>query len=240
MHKTYGLVGRHIAYSFSQQYFSNKFAEEDLKDCTYENFDLDTIDKFPEILKQNPCGLNVTIPYKESVLPFLHAIDPVASTIGAVNTIRIREGIAKGFNTDYLGFRDSLKPLLKSHHKKALILGSGGAAKAVVYGLNELDIESQLVSRSPFGWSYEDLNERNFGDFGLIINSTPLGTFPDVQSCPPLPYHLFTSDQIAYDLIYNPTQTTFLKKAAAQGALTKNGYEMLVLQAEAAWDIWNS
>lgn len=242
--RIFGLVGRNISYSFSAGYFKKKFEKLKLESVSYRNFDIDEIDELPYILKNTKGikGLNVTIPYKEEVLPLLDKLSKNAKIIGAVNTITVsKKGKLKGYNTDYFGFKKSLKPLLKKHHGKALILGTGGAAKAVAFALRKLKIEYDFVSRSGneelFG--YPDLTEDIFDDYHIIINTTPLGTFPNVDECPELDYSLFTKKHIAYDLVYNPEETKFLRLARENGAKTMNGYKMLVHQAERAWKIWN-
>lgn len=239
-----GLLGRNISYSFSRNYFTQKFEKEGLTGIySYENFDIPSIAEFSSVLKNNPTtiGMNVTIPYKEEVIPFLDQLSENAKAIGAVNTIKVlADGKLEGHNTDYFGFTESLKPLLESHHKKALILGTGGAAKAVAFGLQTLGIQHQYVSRkaSDKTIAYEQLDAAVFAEYTLIINCTPLGTHPNIEACPDLPYDYFSEKHIAYDLIYNPEETEFLKRAKQKKAVTKNGYEMLVLQAEKAWKIW--
>ncbi|MEZ4853383.1 shikimate dehydrogenase [Flavobacterium sp.] len=240
----YGLVGQNISYSFSKHYFSNKFSQFHFDNCEYLNFDCNSIENFPKIIAKNKNlrGLNITIPYKVTVIPYLDKLSKTAQKIGAVNTIKITKNkTLKGYNTDYYGFKKALKPLLKKHHKKALILGTGGASKAVAYALRELKIEYDFVSRNPseYELAYDELNTEIFNDYQIIINTTPLGTFPNISNCPPLNYSLFTTQHIAFDLIYNPDETTFLKQAKANGATIKNGYEMLVFQAEKSWKIWN-
>jgi shikimate dehydrogenase len=242
--KRFGLLGRNISYSFSKGYFTDKFNNENFAGCTYENFDIPEITAFPEIIKNtlDLKGLNVTIPYKEMVLPFLDKLSKKAALIGAVNTIKItKKGKLKGYNTDYYGFQKSLKPLLQPHHKKALILGTGGASKGVAFALDELDIPYTFVSREAKenAIDYDRINATTFDNYQIIINATPIGTSPDVNLSPSLPYEFFTEKHIAYDLIYNPAETQFLKKAAAQGAQIKNGLDMLIFQAEKAWKIWN-
>jgi len=243
--KKLGLLGRNIGYSFSRNYFAQKFTQEAITESfSYENFDIPNIQDFPEVLKNNAnlIGLNVTIPYKEEVTPYLDELSEDAKQIGAVNTIKVTDGKLIGHNTDYFGFIESLKPLLKPHHKKALILGTGGAAKAIAFGLLQLKIDFTFVSRleKENTLAYEDLEEKTGQEYQIIINCTPLGTFPNTEVCPDIPYEMFTQHHIAYDLIYNPEKTTFLSKAEEKGATIKNGHEMLMLQAEKAWEIWNS
>jgi shikimate dehydrogenase len=242
--KRFGLLGRNISYSFSKGYFTDKFSNENFEGCSYENFDVPEITAFPEIIKntRDLKGLNVTIPYKETVIPYLDKLSKKAVEIGAVNTIKItKKGKLKGYNTDYYGFMKSLKPLLELHHKKALILGTGGASKGVAYALKELGILYTFVSREAKEASidYTRINATTFDNYQIIINATPLGTSPNTDSFPLIPYEFFTDKHIAYDLIYNPAETQFLKKAAAKGAQTKNGQDMLIFQAEKSWKIWN-
>ena len=242
--KKFGLIGKNIAYSFSKKYFTEKFSSDLFDDFTYENFDIESINDFPEILKNNPDlkGLNVTIPYKEAIIPFLDTLSDKAFKIGAVNVIRFtKKGNLKGYNSDWYGFKQSLEPLLQPHHKRALILGTGGAAKAVAFALEQLGIFYTFVSREATenAIDYDRINVTTFDNFQIIINCTPLGTSPNVKEFPPVPYQFFTDKHIAFDLIYNPEETQFLKKAKKKGAVTKNGYEMLVFQAEKAWKIWN-
>ena len=242
--KRFGLLGRNISYSFSKGYFTDKFANENFEGCTYENFDIEDISTFPEIIKNtlDLKGLNVTIPYKETVLPFLDKLSKKAALIGAVNTIKItKKGKLKGYNTDYYGFKKSLQPLLKEHHKKALILGTGGASKAVAFALQELQISYAFVSRETKenAINYDLINATTFDNYQIIINSTPVGTSPNVDLFPIIPYEYFTKKHIAFDLIYNPAETHFLKKAKENGAQIKNGLDMLIYQAEKAWKIWN-
>ncbi|CAM3990253.1 shikimate dehydrogenase [Flavobacterium sinopsychrotolerans] len=242
--KRFGLLGRNISYSFSKGYFTDKFNSENFAGCTYENFDIPEINAFSEIIKNTSDlkGLNVTIPYKEAVIPFLDKLSKKAEIIGAVNTIIItKKGKLKGYNTDYYGFKKSLEPLLQPHHKKALILGTGGASKGVAFALDELNIPYTFVSREAKenGIDYDRINATTFDNYQIIINATPVGTSPDVDAFPLIPYEFFTDKHIAYDLIYNPAETQFLKKAKQQGAQIKNGLDMLVFQAEKAWKIWN-
>jgi shikimate dehydrogenase len=243
--KKLGLLGRNIGYSFSRNYFGNKFKNENLEnDYVYNNFDIQDINELPSILKENPelIGLNVTIPYKEVVIPFLDELSVDAQKIGAVNTIKITpEGKRIGHNTDFFGFNKSIEPLLHKNHKKALILGTGGAAKAVVFGLSKLNIECLYVSRETKQNSitYSQIDQAIFDEYQIIINCSPLGTFPKTELFPDIPYHFFTPNHIAFDLIYNPEKTTFLQKAESYHAVIKNGYDMLVFQAEKAWEVWN-
>lgn len=240
----FGLLGRNISYSFSKGHFTDKFKDPVFEGYTYENFDIEDINYFTELIKNNPDlrGLNVTIPYKEAILPFLDKLSKKATAIGAVNTIKFtKKGKLKGYNTDHYGFKKSLEPLLQPHHTKALILGTGGAAKGVAFALEELGILYTFVSRENKEKTirYDLLNETVFENHTIIINTTPLGTSPNTANFPDIPYEFFTEKHIAYDLIYNPAETVFLKKAKKRGAQTKNGLEMLILQAEKAWRIWN-
>lgn len=240
----FGLLGRNISYSFSKGYFTEKFNKENHIDCTYENFDIQDIAAFTAIVKTNPDlrGLNVTIPYKEAVIPFLDKLSKKATLIGAVNTIKVtKKGKLKGYNTDYYGFKKTLAPLLQPHHKKALILGTGGASKGIAFALDELGISYTFVSRGTKEntISYNDINAATFQEHQIVINSTPVGTSPNTEAFPLIPYEYFTAKHIAFDLIYNPTETQFLKKAKEREAQIKNGYEMLVFQADKAWKIWN-
>lgn len=245
--RLFALIGKNISYSFSRGYFSNKFEELQLRHHEYVNFDLQDISELSQKIKEHKAclkGMNVTIPYKLDIFKYLNEIDKVAEEIGAVNTIKItNEGKLIGFNTDAYGFKKSLEPLLKSHHKKALILGTGGASKAVAYVLNELGIGFQLVSRVKNEEiktiSYEDLDKNCMLEHSIIINCTPLGTHPNVEDAPNIPYEMVTDKHILYDLIYNPEETTFLKRGKMKGATIKNGLEMLEQQAEKAWEIWN-
>ncbi|MCB0443697.1 MAG: shikimate dehydrogenase [Flavobacterium sp.] len=242
--KRFGLIGKNISYSFSKKYFTEKFEKEKLEKCSYENFDLQTISQFPKIYRENKDlkGLNVTIPYKEKIIPYLDQLDKNASKIGAVNCIKFtKKGKLKGYNTDYFGFKKSIQPLLQPHHQKALILGTGGASKAIAFALNKLGILYTFVSRSrkEDALDYKYINATTFDNYQIIINCTPLGTHPNLAECPPIPYEFFTSEHLAFDLIYNPEESEFLKRAKTNNAVTKNGYQMLVLQAEKGWKIWN-
>ena len=244
LRKRFGLLGRNISYSFSKGYFTEKFSKEHFEGCSYENFDIPEISNFTELKENNTDlnGLNVTIPYKESVIPFLDKLSKNATQIGAVNTIKFtKKGKLKGYNTDYYGFKKSLEPLLQQHHKKALILGTGGASKGVAFALDQLDITYTFVSREAKQncIDYSLINATTFDNYQIIINCTPVGTSPNVDLFPLIPYEYFTEKHIAYDLIYNPAETQFLSKAKAQGAVIKNGLDMLIFQAEKAWKIWN-
>lgn len=240
----FGLIGKNISYSFSKTHFLSKFENGDLN-YTYENFDIDDISHFPSIIKNNPelIGLNVTIPYKESIIPYLDDLSDVAREIGAVNTIKIESfGKLRGYNTDYYGFEHSIKPFVKSHHKKALILGTGGASKGIAYALKNLNIPFDFVSRdynSQAKYIYNELNENIINSYQIIINCTPIGTHPKVNECPEIPYDGITNEHILYDLIYNPIQTKFLVCGEIKGATIINGSKMLELQAEKSWDIWS-
>lgn len=242
----YGLIGKSLIHSFSKTFFEKKFNDLNLKGCSYQNFEIDAVDLFPAIIKKNKelSGLNVTIPYKETIIPFLDEIDDEAREIGSVNCINITNGRLKGFNTDAYGFSQSIKPFLDNKHQNALILGTGGAAKAVAYSLKNLGVEIYFVTSSPKKTNntffYPEVNSYVMDAFKLIINTTPLGMFPKENECPPLPYHFFTKDHLAYDLIYNPEKTVFLKQAHANGAVVMNGLSMLQLQAEKSWEIWES
>jgi len=253
--KTYGLIGFPLNHSYSQKYFSEKFKRERITDCEFRNFPIENPSEIKALIESNDtlCGLSVTIPHKKSVMKLLDGLDDVAENVGAVNCIKINRNIEKqvvklmGYNTDIFGFEKSLLPLLKSHHTKALVLGTGGAAKAVEYVLKKNKIDCLLVSRnsnSKINDSaqifYKDVNEVLLSEFFLIINATPIGTFPMINESPDIPYQLLTDQHLLYDLIYNPEETEFLKGGREMGAQTKNGLEMLELQAEEAWKIWNS
>lgn len=237
----YGIIGYPLSHSFSPGYFREKFRLLGIDD-TYDAFPLTAITELPALLEQYTGlqGLNVTIPYKQSVMAYLDELDATAEAVGAVNCIRIREGKLKGFNTDTIGFANSLKPLLGEEHRHALVLGTGGAAKAVVYALQQLGITYRLVSRTCGDLRYEDLNQALIESHQLIINTTPLGMYPAVDQAPDLPYNLLGPAHLLYDLVYNPAETLFLQLGKAQGAAIKNGYDMLIGQAEAGWAIWNA
>lgn len=242
--KLFGLIGFPLTHSFSEKYFSDKFRKEEIEECKYELYPLENVEDVRFLFEVNKelIGLNVTIPYKESVIEYLDDLDDIAQKIGAVNCIKIDEIQRVGYNTDYAGFRDSLKPLLKKHHTKALVLGTGGASKAVVYALNEMGIQTTLVSRKEgtTELTYQQLTKEIISQHPIIINCTPVGMYPDIQLCPEIPYEFITAQHILYDLIYNPGKTLFLEKGEKQGATIKNGLQMLELQAEYAWEIWNN
>jgi shikimate dehydrogenase len=243
----FGLIGYPLSHSFSKGFFTGKFEREGITDCRYENYPLEDISALPGLIAGDTKleGLNVTIPYKEKVLPLLDGMDSEAREVGAVNTIRIeRKGGLRltGFNTDVYGFRKSLEPLLEPGFKKALILGTGGASKAVAHVLRQLGMEVTWVSRSPGGSdriAYADVSAALIAETPLIVNCSPLGMVPDTGTCPDLPYSALTPGHVLYDLIYNPEETRFLAHGRKQGAKTKNGLQMLHLQAEKSWEIWN-
>ncbi len=238
----FGLVGKNISYSFSKNYFTQKFKDLDLENHQYCNFDIQNIKEFPNIITDNLRGLNVTIPYKEQVLDFLDEIDEDASKIGAVNTIKITDNKLKGFNTDVYGFEKSLKPLLKNHHTKALVLGTGGASKAVIFVLEKFSIDYLVVSRNPAinQISYKEMTNEIVKNHPIIINCTPLGTYPNIDDYPDILYQAITGKHLLYDLIYNPVKTKFLSKGEERGSTICSGLGMLELQAEKSWKIWNS
>lgn len=247
--KTYGLIGFPLEHSFSATFFNQKFKSEGI-DAEYLNFELPDIGDLMEVMAQYPdlAGFNVTIPYKLQIIPYLQELDPVARKIGAVNVVKVIPGSSpndfrlKGYNSDIVGFTDSIAPLLTPQMKRALVLGTGGASRAVVCGLRDLGVEPVQVSRTPREGviTYGDLTPEIMADHKIIVNTTPLGMYPDVDECPPIPYDLLTPEHLCYDLLYNPEMTLFLRKAAEKGASTKNGLEMLLLQAFVSWDIWTS
>ena len=243
----YGLIGYPLGHSFSISYFNEKFQNEGIN-AKYINFEIPTIEALPEVLASNPelKGLNVTIPYKEKVISYLDTVSPEARAIGAVNVIRIDHKGSdiklKGFNSDVIGFTKSIEPMLEPIHKKALILGTGGASKAVYYALTKhLGLEAVFVSRykRPHTVVYEDLNEAAVREYEVIVNCTPVGMFPHLNEAPKIPYEALNENNLLFDLIYNPEETLFMQKGREQGAIVKNGLEMLVLQALASWDCWN-
>ena len=247
--KTFGLIGYRLGHSFSRNFFTEKFTNEKLSDHEYVNFELDTIDEFPAIFDRGItiCGLNCTIPYKQQIMPFLDDIDPEAAQIGAVNTVKIIDQngkrILKGFNTDLYGFEHSLRPMLEEKHQKALILGTGGASKAIRFLFDRMGIEylsattkEELQEKEI---SYNQLTKDLMNEYLIVINATPLGTFPKIDACPDIPYQYVSPNHVLYDLVYNPAETLFLKKGKEKGAQIKNGLEMLHLQALKSWEIWN-
>ncbi len=242
--RLYGLLGKTLKHSFSKSYFTKKFAEEGINDCSYDNFELSSIEELPQLLEGKPelKGFNITIPYKEVVIPFLDFKNKVVDAIGACNCVRIENNKLSGYNTDVVGFEISLKKNLQDYHNKALVLGTGGAAKAVRFVLEKLGIEYLNVSRNAQGdtISYNDINEDLINDHTLIINTTPLGMYPNMDEAPAIPYQHLTPKHYLYDLIYNPAKTKFLEEGEKQGAVISNGHEMLLLQAEESWRIWNS
>ncbi len=244
--RKFGLIGFPLSHSYSVGYFKKKFKIENIFDCEYQNFPIESISLLPDIIRGNPdlYGLNVTIPYKEEVLAYLDSIEPDAARVGAVNTLKITRKndnpYIRGFNTDIYGFSESLKELSNRYPKKALILGTGGASKAVAYSLDQMGISYLFVSRKSGHIKYGKMDKSLFLKYKLIINTTPLGTYPDIDSCPDIPYNYITKSHILIDLVYNPALTLFLKKGKERGALTSNGLRMLHLQAEKSWEIWNS
>lgn len=249
--KTYGLVGYPLSHSFSKKYFTEKFSRENISDCEFKNFPLEDIAEFPALIRSTPSlyGLSITIPYKKKIVEMLDKVSKPADEINAVNCIKIdkRNQLLIGYNTDHEGFTESLKPLLQPHHIRALILGTGGAAKAVAYGLDKLKIKFSYVSRLTNSklkkstiLSYSEINQKIIKEHLLVINTTPLGMFPDISTCPDIPFQYLTDKHLLYDLNYNPEETLFLKKGKEKGAQIKNGLEMLHFQAEKAWEIWNS
>tara|TARA_R110001632_G_scaffold74746_3_gene170708 strand:+ start:1949 stop:2713 length:765 start_codon:yes stop_codon:yes gene_type:complete len=242
----FGLVGKNISYSFSRGYFLDKFTKLELSNHQYVNFDIEKIEDFSKVIHEFKfClkGLNVTIPYKQDVFLYLDKVDKVARKIGAVNTIRVtKKGNLKGYNSDVVGFKKSIEPLLKPHHKKALILGTGGASKAISYVFKQLGIDYYKVSRNPRKKreiAYSDITQELLEEYTVIVNSSPVGTFPNIEQKPNIPYEFLTNKHLLYDLIYNPEETAFLLEGKAKGAHIKNGFEMLELQAEESWRIWN-
>lgn len=260
--KHYGLIGYPLSHSFSKKYFTEKFEKEGITDHAYDLFELQNLSDFPDLLRSKPnlCGLNVTVPHKIGVVHYMDWLSDEAKAVDAVNCIRITAespveaafsgevGIKghnfrlEGFNTDVYGFEHSLKPHLTHHHKKALLLGDGGAARAVKYVLEKLEIDYQVVTRrkAPHSILYGDLDSKIMGEHLLIINTTPVGTYPKIDECPPIPYEFITDKHLLFDLIYNPEETLFLQKGKAQGAAIKNGFQMLELQADRSWQIWQS
>lgn len=248
--RKFGLIGYPLGHSFSKKYFSDKFEKENITNCEYNNYPFENLDGLTEFIEREPelYGLNVTIPYKEKVIDFLHEMDNDVLEIGAVNTIKIirtpgKQAKLKGYNTDVYGFATPLKDVLKDNHKKALILGTGGAAKGVAWVLGKWDIEYKFVSRSPKqkgDFSYASLTGNDIREYKLIVNTSPLGMYPNIEKMPDLDYSAITEEHILYDLIYNPEETMFIKQGKRKKAITLNGLPMLYFQAEKAWEIWNS
>ena len=237
--RKFGLIGKSLSHSFSLSYFENKFSTSKLIDCSYQNFELENVTNIRSFVFDNQLkGLNITIPFKEEIIKHLDNLSEQALKIGAVNCISVEGNILTGHNTDYYGFSNSISPILQKQHKKALILGTGGASKAVAYSLQQMGIVFEFVSRKgPI--NYKNINEFLQNDYSIIINTTPLGTFPEIEKCPDLPYHLLNQTYLLYDLVYNPELSTFLRFGKEKNCVIKNGYEMLVLQAEKSWQIWN-
>ena len=242
--KQYGVIGNPLHHSYSKAYFNEKFQEQAI-DARYDNYLLPTIKDVMKVLNDTPnlCGLNVTIPYKEQVMEYLDEIDDEAKEIGAVNVIKITEKngkrFLKGYNSDWFGFTEAIKPFLKPHHTHALILGTGRASKGILYALKKLKINTQFVSRDPSkGLTYKQLTKEILQQYTIIVNTTPVGTFPEVKHCPPIPYHFLTDKHLVYDLIYNPIRTLFLHQAETRGATTCNGWQMFLNQAHKAYVIW--
>jgi shikimate dehydrogenase len=241
----YGLIGYPLEHSFSISYFNEKFENEGI-DAQYVNFEIPDIKDLPEILDSSPNlkGFNVTIPYKEKVIGYLDAISPEAKAIGAVNVVKVthkgKQIYLKGYNSDVIGFTKSIEPMLETSHKKALVLGTGGASKAINYSLKSLGLETLLVSRSKNvgAIQYQDITDKMMDEYRVIVNCTPCGMYPHVDECPDLPYNAMDEHTLLYDLIYNPDETLFMQKGKARGATIKNGLEMLLLQAFASWDFW--
>lgn len=244
--KVYGLIGYPLGHSFSGKYFTEKFEREKIEDVEFKLFPIASIHEMPQLLVENKllAGIAVTIPYKEKVVEYLSTISESAKAIGAVNCIKVEGNTLHGYNTDVMGFEQSLKPLLHKHHQNALILGSGGGSKAVQFALKKLGISFKVVSRiateSDNSITYQAVDKSLITNHTVIINTTPLGTAPNVDDCAPLPYQYLTSAHLLYDLVYNPTETLFLQHGKKNGAVIKNGYQMLVLQAEENWKIWTN
>lgn len=241
--REFGLLGRNIDYSFSRTYFAEKFQRESIEDARYRNFDFPSLDDgFEDFLDSGIAGMNVTIPYKEAIIPYLDEVDSVAQSIGAVNTVQFVDGKKIGFNTDAFGFQTALEPMLMPNISEVLILGTGGASKAAAYVCKSMGMRVKYVTRNPKSdkhISYEKLCKDGFGSAKLIVNASPVGTFPNIENAPQLPYALIDDSFILFDMIYNPAETLFLRRGKSQGAKVKNGLEMLVNQAEKAWEIWN-
>jgi shikimate dehydrogenase len=243
MSSVYGVLGKKLSHSFSRKYFENKFAELGLKDHTYSNFEFPSLKEFFSSLTENIKGFNITNPYKEEIIPYLDELSEEAKTIGAVNCVKIEGKKKIGFNTDAYGFSQSIKPFLESQHERALVLGTGGAAKAVAYSLRRVGVEVYFVTskkekKDAGSFFYSELNEIALRSFKLIVNASPVGMFPNNSEFPPIPYQFIDHSHLCYDLIYNPEQTVFLQRCSGQGAACMNGLSMLHLQAEKSWEIW--
>lgn len=243
----FGIIGKSLSHSFSKAYFEKKFKELGLNDHFYNTFEIASLEELKDIISKtaNLKGLNVTIPYKEAIIPYLDELSPEAKEISAVNCIHVINGKLIGHNTDVYGFSQSIKPFLDTNHQRALILGTGGASKAVAYALKKVGVEIYFVTSSTTKktentFFYSEVNDLVMNAFKLVVNTTPVGTFPNVNECPSLPYYAFTKEHLAYDLIYNPEQTLFLKQAKEHGSISVNGLSMLHLQAEKSWEIWRS
>ena len=241
--RSFGLIGHPLTHSFSKQYFDNKFKEDGLVDVSFELFDIENIEEIKNIvIKKSIKGFAITIPYKQQIISYLHSFNEVVAQTNACNCVKIIDGNLIGFNTDVIGFEQSLLKDLKPYHTKALVLGNGGAAAAIKFVLNKLNIDFKTVSRqkNKADFIYEDLDKSIVQSYKLIINTTPLGTFPDIETHPNIPYQYLTKEHYLFDLVYNPSLTTFISKGIQQNAFTKNGYEMLIIQAEENWRIWNN
>ena len=239
--RKFGLIGFPLTHTFSESYFQNKFFKEGINNCQYQNYTMKDVKSVMSLLKkENLRGFNITIPYKETIISFLDELSSEACTIGAVNTVVRKNEKWIGHNTDWIGFYKSIKPLLQMHHKKALVLGSGGASKAIVYAFNKLGIEPLIISRKEEYTNYSEITNNLLEDHLIIVNCTPLGTYPKTDEYPPIPYETLSKKHLLYDLIYNPSESRFLTYGKANKANIKNGLEMLQRQAEASWDIWNS
>ena len=242
--RLYGLIGYPLGHSFSKKYFTEKFEREGLLDCSYELYPLKSITELPQLIEDHHelKGLNVTVPYKKAVLQYLDSVEQLPKGLSACNCIKIEDKKLIGYNTDYIGFEKSFAPLVQDHHKKALLLGQGGAAESVAFVLKKLNIEYSIVSRSLHGQAkltYPEIDEKIIHEHLIIINTTPLGVFPDINTCPDIPYQFITKRHLLFDLVYNPAKTLFLQKGEQKGAIIKNGEEMLKIQAEENWLIWN-
>ncbi len=244
--KVFGLIGYPLGHSFSKQYFTEKFEKEGIIDCRFESFPIASIEAFPALLKDNPGlkGLSVTIPYKEKVLAYVHELSEEVKSIGAANSIKISNGKLKAYNTDITGFEKSFAKLLQPHHTKALVLGTGGASKAVQYVLTKLAIDFLIVTRNensiPGHINYAAINENKMKEYRIIINCSPVGMYPNESEAPDIPYQFVTPTHYLYDLVYKPAKTMFLQEGERRGAVIENGYDMLLIQAEESWRIWNN